>query len=144
MIEKIFNQHSYALANTLGIKLPKEAKEFILRAMNEYAGVCVSKAIDMKPREKLSIVKVWLSGTKQEFILHFRLKNLKRAKRMAIKMANEDNRKYYVVRSSETEYTTLSTSDVDHNRRIRVFGKNVDAKTMHQTADFVALPNHRC
>ena len=55
-------------------------------------------------------------------------------------MANEDNRKYYVVRSSETEYTTLSTSDVDHNRRIRVFGKSVDAKTMHQTADFVAIP----
>jgi hypothetical protein len=64
----------------------------------------------------------------------------KRAKKQAIIRANTENRKCYVIRSSDIAYKILSTKDVEINKRLKVFGKEVNAVKLTEKADFVAYP----
>ena len=65
------------------------------------------------------------------------------AKKQANIRAETENRKIYVVRSSEIRYITLSTKDVEQNRKRRIFGKSVDAIRMSEMADYVGFPKRK-
>jgi hypothetical protein len=62
------------------------------------------------------------------------------AKRQAQTRANIENRKCYVIRKSLIGYKILSTLDIDLNRKIRVLDKDINAKKLHEVADFVVYP----
>jgi hypothetical protein len=62
------------------------------------------------------------------------------AKRQAQTRANVENRKCYVIQKSLIGYEILSTLDIDLNKKIRVLDKDVNAKKLHEVADFVAYP----
>ena len=76
-------------------------------------------------------------------ILHIRKWSFKIACHNAQQRADTENYLVYVIRSSQIGYTLLSTLDVKHNRRIRVFGKNTNAIKLYETADFIATPKKR-
>ena len=62
------------------------------------------------------------------------------AKRQAQTRANIEKRKCYVIRKSLIGYEILSTLDIDMNKKIRVLDKDINAKKLHEAADFVAYP----
>ena len=55
-------------------------------------------------------------------------------------MANQTNRKIYVIRSSDVSYTLLSTKDVELNKRLKILNRQVDAKQLTEQSDFIAYP----
>lgn len=79
---------------------------------------------------------------KDEWVLTIRRWYFKRAKKQAQILADTSNRKIYVLRSSDIAYSLLSTADVDFNKKKRVLGKNIGAKELTETADFVAMPSN--
>jgi hypothetical protein len=140
----ILNKHLQASLKTVGATVPEQTKEFILRAMNEWAQENVNfiqKDLD-KERKRIifMIFGVFTSVTWETFILAIRNRNLKRYKRIYQKISNEDHRKYYIIRSTAINYKVLSTSDVNLNKRLRILGKFVDAKKLTETADCTITP----
>jgi hypothetical protein len=139
-----------AMKGTIGKNMPPEFNEFILRAMEEYAKESSSIILDAYIKEQnkahrrliFALFGMFGKGTWENFILHYRTWNLKRIKKVYQKISNEDHRKYYIIRSTEIGYVSLSTADVDRNKRTRVFGKHVDAKELTKTADCVILPKY--
>lgn len=147
MKKQLLDKHLYALEKTKKIQIPIEAKEFILRAMDEYVDFYFMEwgkvSRFKKPRFLLSAGTFFTQIGWVSLVLRLREISFFWHKNMAIRRSKIENRKLYVIRSGELSYILLSTSDIDLNKKLRVFGKFVDAKTLHQTADFVALPKNR-
>jgi hypothetical protein len=115
---------------------------FIERAMIEYAERSIdeyrsseTKAIN---KEAVSLLPSLISGSLKLWIRNF---YFKRANKHAQTLSDMINRKVYVIRCSDVNYTLLSTKDVELNKRTHVMGKNVGAKELTDTADFVAYPS---
>lgn len=143
-IKGVLDKHLMAMQNTIGVYVPERAKEFLHRAMEDYSKSVVDDYIQEVGRQKRFVLKplygIYARLTWDELVMKVRLFNLKRIKRMVQALSNEDNRKYYIIRSGEVSYIYISTRDVEHNKKIRVFGKNVDAIKLHETADIVITP----
>ena len=140
----ILNKHLQAALKTIGATVPEQTKEFILRAMNEWAQENVNliqKNLD-KERKRIifMIFGVFASVTWEMFILTIRNRNLKRYKKIYQDISNENGRKYYIIRSTPINYKVMSTSDVNLNKRLRILGKFVDAKKLRETADYIVTP----
>lgn len=67
----------------------------------------------------------------------------KRAKKQAQTLSSQENRKYYVIRSSDVNYKLLSTKDIELNKKLNILGKHVTAMELTSTADFIAHPSQR-
>ena len=80
---------------------------------------------------------------KGEMTLWIRNWYFKRAKKAAILRANTEQYKVYVIRCSSIAFKLLSTLDVDHNKKIKVLGKDVGAKQLTATASYVAYPTRK-
>ena len=88
----------------------------------------------------IEAVSFFTSIFKGEFRLWVRKIYFQRAKRQAIIRSETEGYKIYVIRSGDYSYQVLSTRDVNLNKKLRVLGKNVDAKKLSETADFIAYP----
>ena len=144
--EIILQRHMLAMKGTIGKNMPPEFNEFILRAMEEYAK---EFAVEVLDASQLPIPKFLGIIVGQQtilrwtiFLLNIRNNNLIRQIKIYQKISNVDRRKYYIIRSSFIQHKALSTADVDLNRRMRIFGKHVDAKELAKTADCVILPKY--
>jgi len=143
----ILNRHKLAMKSTIGLSISDKADEWIIRAMNEWAQenvTQVKKDLNKERREIFFMIfGVFASVSWDTFILTIRNRNLKRLKKIYQAISNEDRRKYYIIRSTSINYKVLSTSDVNLNKRLRIFGKFVDAKKLTETADCVITPEGR-
>jgi phosphopentomutase len=142
--ETVLERHLLAMQNTIGVYTPVKAKEFILRAMHEYAESAVNEYIDGSNKQKRIVLRplygIYARLTWDELVMKLRLFNLRRVKRIVQSLSNEDKRKYYIIQVGDVAYKYISTRDIEHNKKIRVFGKNVDAIKLHETADIVVTP----
>lgn len=133
-----------SFADLKGIEVPEKAKPIIHKAMKVYANQHVNFALNETGKQERKLVYLMLGYfaklTWQEFVLYLRAKSLKRHKRIAQRLANEDRRKYYIIRDSEIGFKRFSTLDVDLNKRLHIMGKDVDAKKLHEVADAVIYP----
>jgi hypothetical protein len=68
--------------------------------------------------------------------------NFRLAKADAIQKCKQDNRKYYVIQSSQTNWSVFSTSDIQLLKRRMVFKKTLTAKEMTEKSAFVAYPDN--
>lgn len=140
----VLNKHLMAMQNTIGVYVPDRAKGFILRAMSEYANSAVESYIEQEEKRRRFILKplykIYGRMTWDELVTKIRLFNLRRIKKMVQSISNEDRRKYYIIQSGAINYICVSTKDVEYNRKIRVYGKDVDAIKLHETADCVITP----
>lgn len=145
--EIILKRHMLAMKNTIGVSLPVGSDSFVLRAMEEFGNETLSIYKKESSKAKLRLVfalfGVLGKHTWDDFMMNRRIKNLSRLKKIYQKLSNEDRRKYYIIRSGDTEYKVLSTADVQYNKRIRVFGKHVDAITLTATADYTVYPKNK-
>ena len=121
--------------------LDSSQKHAVLLAMLDFAALEVqtyrSNEATAINREAASLIPSLVRG---ELKLWIRSWYLKRAKRQAQLLANTTNRKIYVIRSSDVAYSLLSTADVEYNKRLRIFGKNITAKELTERSDFIAHP----
>jgi hypothetical protein len=117
---------------------------YLLGALDEYGRDVVKEALMQtdKPKRRIMgfIFGVYVKTTWDGFILLLRAKNLRLYKKMVQILSNENRRKYYIVRSSEIGYKTFSSADVKLNKKLRIFGKEVDAIKLHETADAIICP----
>jgi len=124
--------------------IPDEKIKRIESAMIEYA---LKQVSDYKNREIKNVFLYsfkyfpWL--TWNNIIWWLRKISFNMAKRQAQTKANVENRKCYVIRKSLIGYEILSTLDIDLNRKIRILDKDVNAKKLHEVADFVAYPKNK-
>ena len=123
------------------VEIPENAMPLILKAMKVYANQHVNYTIEQTDKQERKMVYImfgyFVKLTWQEFILYLRAKSLKRHKRIAQRLANDDNRMYYIIRDSEIGYRRFSTADIDLNKRLHIMGKDVDFKKLHEVADAV-------
>jgi len=126
------------------LQIKKEQKDYILAAMREYAKETLLLHRLAERKKRRTMVFVFFGYFKkmnwQELVLALRARSLRINKRIAQRLANENNRKYYLIRSSEIGYRRFSSQDVKFNKSIRVFGKNVNVIKLHETADAVIYP----
>jgi hypothetical protein len=129
------------------VKLTSEQRDCDIRECAELAMIdaAVLAVERYKTNQAKSINKeasgLFSSVIKGEFTLWLRGWYFKRAKKEAITRANIENRKIYVIRSGDVTFKTFSTMDVEINKRLKIFGKQVNAKTLTETADYVAVPS---
>ena len=113
-------------------------------AMTEYA---VRKVDKYRANENKAVVleaiSLFPALWKGHFKLWLRKRAFLRAKKMAQLQADTDGYKVYVIRSSDIAYKLMSTLDVRHNKRLRVFGKFVDAIVLEETASFTATTKRK-
>ena len=89
---------------------------------------------------KIEAIKLLPSLIKRDYKMFFRKLFYNRAVRHAKNRAYTENLKFYVIRTSDVAYTVLSTRDVELNKKLKIFGKQVDAKLLHEMSDYVATP----
>jgi hypothetical protein len=137
--DKILNKMFAQAPGTLNVA--KEARQYIHLAMDEYYNVMSIADKRMKKRRLISIVWGYIGKqTWEEFVSMVRAKRLQRIKKMVQRLSNEDNRKYYIIRASETGYKYFSSKDVKFNKKLRVFKSDVDVVKLHEAADAVIRP----
>ena len=130
----------YAFEGALPKFTPSELSRVQVAMENYAVGMLLEyKSEEMKGEVK-SFFKLMLQFTRDNAMLYMRYRVFKFAKRQAQLRANTENYKVYVIRESNIRYKVLSTIDVQFNKRIRVLGKDVTAKDLHEIADFVAYP----
>lgn len=66
--------------------------------------------------------------------------NFRAAKAEADRLCKINNRKYYVIEASKTNYTVFSTADVRRLKKMRVFRRNLSFIELSNTAAYVAYP----
>jgi len=121
--------------------IPEKTLKRIEAAMIEYG---LRQVADYKDREIKNVClysfKYFPRLTWDNIIWFLRKISFNLAKRQAQTRANVENRKCYVIRKSLIGYEILSTLDINLNKKIRVLDKDVNAKKLHEVADFVAYP----
>lgn len=137
--DKILNRMFAQAPGTLNV--PTEARQYIHLAMDEYYNTMA--IADNRVKRKRLIAIFWGffgEQTWEELIFFIRSRRLRRVKNMVQRISNEDHRKYYIVRASETGYKYFSSKDVKFNKKLRLFKKDVDVVKLHETADAVIRP----
>ena len=127
-----------------GITLDERQRNAVQAAMYNYSARTVENF--EREQNKAAVkeaLKLFPALFKGQIMLYLRKKSLNKAVKQAELRANVENRKMYVIRASNIAYTILSTADIEHNKKIRVFGKDVDAIKLHETADRVIYPPKR-
>jgi hypothetical protein len=124
-----------------GVEFDVKERTAIYRAMHDFATRKVSEYRNREIKGELpNFFKVLFKMTWDNWILYFRKLAFNRAKKAAQLRAYVENRKVYAIRSSQIGYVLLSTADVEKNKKLRIFGKDVDAIKLTATADYVAMP----
>ena len=124
-----------------GVTFDVQERHAIYRAMTAYAARQVAEFKTREIKGELpNFFKVLFKMTWDNWILYFRKLAFNRAKKAAQLRAYVENRKVYAIRSSQIGYVLLSTADVEKNKKLRIFGKDVDAIKLTATADYVAMP----
>lgn len=125
-------------------KLDPDQYRAVEMAMVEFGGRAVTDYRDQETKGiKLEAIKLFPALLKGDFKLWLRKRALRKACKQAEMRAEIENRKMYIIRSTEIAYIILSTLEVEQNKKVRVFGKNVDAIKLHETADQVVYPPKR-
>lgn len=127
-----------------GITLDERQRNAVQAAMYNYSARTVENF--EREQNKAAVkeaLKLFPALFKGQIMLYLRKKSLNKAVKQAELRADIENRKMYVIRASNIAYTILSTADIEHNKKIRVFGKDVDAIKLHETADRVVYPPNR-
>ena len=144
LAERILDKHLEVMDRTIKVEIPNTSLGFIVRAMEEYTTniIAFRKIEERKEKRRIMFMAFgyFKKLTWEEFIMALRTRSLKRHKKIAQKLANENNRKYYVVRSSDIGYVRFSSADVKMNKNLRIFGKDVTAMKLSETADAVIMP----
>ena len=123
------------------IFLNKKETLVALKSMLVYGERAIDNYRKSESKEvKLEAVKLFPSLLKGNYKMWLRKRSFLKAKKMAQQRANIENRKVYCIRSSEIEYTLLSTQDVLHGKRLNLFGKKVGFLELTAAADFIAMP----
>lgn len=129
------------------VKVSEESLPYIYAAMEEYAKreLFLAKKDMKRSRRRLfpMLFGNFTRMTHEELILFFRVRNLKRNKAITQRLADEENRKYYIVRSSTIGFTRFSSQDVDMNKRLRIFSKDATAFKLSKIADAIIIPKNR-
>ena len=127
-----------------GITLDERQRNAVQAAMYNYSARTVENF--EREQNKAAVkeaLRLFPALFKGHIMLYLRKKSLNKAVKQAELRAEVENRKMYVIRASNIAYTILSTADIEHNKKIRVFGKDVDAIKLHETADRVIYPPKR-
>lgn len=123
------------------VSLANSERTVALSAMIMYAERAVENYRKNEAKAiKMEAVKLFPALLTGQFKLWLRKISFMLAKKKAIRRANMENRKIYVLRSSDIAYTLLSTSDVKTGKKIKALKKNVGALQLTETADFIAYP----
>ena len=123
------------------LKLAGKERSVALSAMIKYGERAVDNYRKNEAQEiKLEAVKLFPALFTGQFKMWLRKVSFKMAKKKAIRRAKIENRKIYVIRSSDIAYTLLSTADVRMGKKIKALKKNVGALQLTETADFIAYP----
>ena len=85
-------------------------------------------------------ISVMAENTKKWFLGVVLNYNFKIAKSEATKLCKQNNRKYYVIQSSATQWRVFSTADVRKLKRMGIFKKDLTFKEMSEKSAFVAFP----
>jgi len=116
----------------------------IQSAMNIYAGRVLNDYREAESKraniEAITLFPALLSG---EWKLWLRKRAFIKAKKIAQKRADIENRPVHVVRSTEITFVVQSTKEVRQLKKVGVYKKNVDAITMNSAADFTAYPQKK-
>lgn len=105
----------------------------------EFTAIKINKYRSEQNKEvALEAIKLFPAILKGQLILWLRKRAFKRACKEAFRLACLEGYKHYVIRSSTTKYVIMSTLDVRKNKQLRIFGKNVDAVKLEETAAYVA------
>lgn len=124
-----------------GITLDERQRNAVQAAMYNYSARTVENFEREQNKAALKeALKLFPALFKGQIMLYLRKKSLNKAVKQAELRAEVENRKMYVIRASNIAYTILSTADIEHNKKIRVFGKDVDSIKLHETADRVVYP----
>lgn len=127
-----------------GITLDERQRNAVQAAMYNYSARTVENFEREQNKAAMKeALKLFPALFKGQIMLYLRKKSLNKAVKQAELRADVENRKMYVIRASNIAYTILSTADIEHNKKIRVFGKYVDAIKLHETADRVVYPPKR-
>jgi len=123
------------------LKLTPQQNIAVREAIVEYAIQVVDayRSNEIKA-VSLEAVKFFPSIIRGEIKMWLRKKRFQRAKRLAQERANLENRKMYCIRSSDIKYEILSTRDIEYNKKLQIFGKNVDFRMLSEMSDFIAFP----
>lgn len=122
-------------------KLDPDQYRAVEMAMVEFGGRAVVDYRDQETKGiKLEAIKLFPALWRGDLKLWLRKMAFRKACKQAKTRAEVENRKMYIIRSTEIAYIILSTLEVEQNKKVRVFGKNVDAIKLHETADKVVYP----
>ena len=128
-------------------KIPKEAEPYIFVAMAEYSqrSIALHDAAQAEYQRRMcfAFFGYFRKMNWEEFVLALRARSLRKMKRATQRIANANNRKYYVIRSSQIGYKRFSTEDAKFNKKIHVFGRDVNVVKLSETADAIIYPKKR-
>ena len=133
IIQNKLSQRDLSLTPQQYIAVKEAIVEYAIQAVdayrrNEVKGVAL-EAFRFLPSLIKGEIKFWL-----------RKKRFQKAKKEAQSRANLENRKMYAIRTSDIDYKVLSSKDVEYNKKLKVFGKNVDFRMLSEMSDFIAYP----
>lgn len=142
----IFNRRIAILKQAFKGDMPKYSPSEIRSIEVAMVNYAASEVVRFKDREikgeMKSFWKLLVKFSWDNALLYARSKVFKKAKRQARLRAETEGRKIYVIRKSAIGYQLMSTLDVQHNKRVRILDKDVDAMTMEQMSDFIATPKN--
>lgn len=128
----------------LNVTLDSRQQQAATMAMIDFAARKVNEYRQSERKEiNLEAVKLFPALLVGDWKLWLRKRAFRKACKQAKVRAEIENRKMYIIRSTEIAYIILSTLEVEQNKKVRVFGKNVDAIKLHETADKVVYPPKR-
>jgi hypothetical protein len=122
-----------------GTELDEVQKTAAYAAMVSYASAKIEEYRALERKRLVAVLKKTFPALYLEtWKFKIRRLMLKKSIEKAQVMADTEGYKVYVIRSTEVTYKLMTTLDVDQNKRMRVFGKNVDAIELTKTAAFTA------
>ena len=127
------SKRNEALTTNQRVAVENAIMECVMHSVDEYRAN-EAKAIN---KEAIGLIPALARGQLKLWIRNW---YFARAKKQAQIMANIQNRKVYVIRSSDVAYALLSNKDVEMNKRTGLLDKNADALRLHETADYIAFP----
>lgn len=89
-----------------------------------------------------TFIKDQSRNLKKWFIGKWSAWNFKLAKEEAIRLCEQDHRKYYVIQSSLVHWKVFSTADVRRLKKTGVFKKELTWKEMTEKSAYVATPKN--
>jgi len=124
-----------------GVTISNLQKCAVKNAMGDFAVKAVKNHIDKENKEAiLEAIHLFPALWSKRIKLLLRKYSCRMACKNAQIRSTTENRKCYVIRNSNISYIVLSTAEVDHIKKIRILGKDVDAIELTKVADFITYP----